>query len=64
MPVIPMVRQKDWGGARIPTVMSADAAPLARGGRSLARGISGMGRAAAGCVSWQRGPPTGDRPAF
>jgi len=48
MPVIPMVRQKDWGGARIPTVMSADAAPLARGGRALARGISDLGQAAAG----------------
>lgn len=48
MPVIPMVRQKDWDGARIPTVMSADAAPLARGGRALARGISDLGQAAAG----------------
>ena len=47
MPTVPMVRQDDWNGVQIPTVMSADSAPLARGGQSLARGIADMGQAAA-----------------
>lgn len=47
MPTVPMVRQDDWNGVQLPTVMSADAAPLARGGQSLARGIADMGQAAA-----------------
>lgn len=47
MPTVPMVRQDDWNGVQLPTVMSADSAPLARGGQSLARGIADMGQAAA-----------------
>jgi hypothetical protein len=45
MPKVPMVRQDDWNGVQLPTVMSADAAPLARGAQSLARGVADMGRA-------------------
>jgi hypothetical protein len=40
-----MVRTDDWNGVQLPTVMSADAAPLARGAQSLARGVADMGRA-------------------
>ena len=47
MPKVPMVRTDDWNGVQLPTVMSADAAPLARGAQSLARGVADMGRAAA-----------------
>lgn len=47
MPKVPMVRQDDWNGVQLPTVMSADAAPLARGAKALARGIADMGQAAA-----------------
>ena len=45
MPTVPMVRQDDWNGVQLPTVMSADAAQLARGAQSLARGVADMGRA-------------------
>jgi len=31
MPTVPMVRQDDWNGVQLPTVMSADSAPLAGG---------------------------------
>jgi len=47
MPKVPMVRQDDWNGVQLPTVMSADAAPLARGGQALARGVADTGQAAA-----------------
>lgn len=47
MPTVPVVRQDDWNGAQLPSVMSADPAPLARGGQALARGIADMGQAAA-----------------
>ena len=42
-----MVRQDDWNGVQLPTVMSADAAPLARGAKALARGLADTGQAAA-----------------
>ena len=47
MPTVPTVRQDDWNGVQIPTVMSADSAPLARGGQALARGLADTGQAAA-----------------
>lgn len=47
MPTVPTVRQDDWNGVQLPTVMSADAAPLARGGQALARGVADTGQAAA-----------------
>jgi len=43
-----MVRTDDWGGARLPRVMSVSDAPLARGGQALAGGVADLGRAAAG----------------
>lgn len=47
MPTVPVVRQDNWNGVQLPTVMSADSAPLARGGQALARGVADMGQAAA-----------------